>query len=164
MSHWITSQPDFGIDYQARTTLINLIYLQLVAKWWVARGHKGNSRVGTQWDYSHSCFVFLFHKLYKFYLFGGVLLLGRQPLVHKRLFTGKLQDQYKFIFRQISNCFSFICFVLQRTSNVHFWYMHLTLIAAHKFYMRNKKTITCNIRNRGKREISKPYSCFVHQV
>ena len=28
-----------------------------VAKWWDARRHKGNSRVGTQWDYSHRCFV-----------------------------------------------------------------------------------------------------------
>ena len=68
----------------------------------------------------HIAVLCTFYKLYKSYLFGGVLLLGRQPLVQKRLFTGKLQNQYKFIFRQTENCFSFICFVLQRTSNVHF--------------------------------------------
>ena len=28
MSHWITLQPDFGIDCQTQMTLINLIYLQ----------------------------------------------------------------------------------------------------------------------------------------
>ena len=50
----------------------------------------------------HIAVLFSFHKLYKFYLFGGVLLLGRQPLVQKRLFTGKLQNQYKFIFQ--TNC------------------------------------------------------------
>ena len=74
------------------------------AKWWDARGHKGNSRIGTQWDCSHSCFVF--HNLCKFYLLGGVLLLGRQPLVQKRLFTGQTSKSIQFIFKEISNCSS----------------------------------------------------------
>ena len=60
----------------------------------------------------------------------------------------KLQNQYKFTFREISNYFSFFCFVLQRTSNVHFWYIDLTLIVAHEYVHAKQKTITRNIRNR----------------
>ena len=37
----------------------------------------------------HIAVLFSFHKLYKFFLFGGVLLLERQPLAQKRLFTGQ---------------------------------------------------------------------------
>ena len=112
----------------------------------------------------HIAVLFSFSQIVQILLFGGVLLLGRQPLVQKRLFTGQTSKSIQFIFKEISNCFSFICFVFQRTSNVHFWYMHLTLIAAHEYLHAKQKTITCNIRNRDKWEMSERSSCSVHQV
>ena len=96
----------------------------------------------------HIAVFFSFHKLYKFYLFDGVLLLGRQPFVQKRLFSGKLQNQYKFIFTRNFNLFFFFCFILQEHPMIHFLYMHLKIIAAHKYLHKKQKTITYNSRNR----------------
>ena len=44
---------------RSRHRSINFIFNQ-AAKWWEAWRHKGDSRVGTQWDCSHSCFVSFF--------------------------------------------------------------------------------------------------------
>ena len=44
-------------------------------------------------------------------LFGGVLLLGRQPLVHKRLFTGKFKKiNTNSLLGPIANCFFLFLF------------------------------------------------------
>ena len=57
--------------------------------------------------------------------------------------------------RQIANCFSFFCFVLRRTSNVHFWYMHLTLNCWFiNICIWNERLITGDIRNRGNVKLS----------
>ena len=54
-------------------------------------------------------------------------------LLEKRLFTGKIQINTNSLVHTSCHCFSFFCFVLRRTSNVHFWYMHLTLkLLTHK--------------------------------
>ena len=94
--------------------------------------------------------VFLcFHKLYKFYLFGSVLLLGCQPLVQK---TPIYRPNFKvntIHFQRNSKLFFFFCSVLQECPMFHFWYMHLTIIAAHKYLHAKQKTITRNIKNRG---------------
>ena len=88
-------------------------------------------------------------------LFGGVLLLGCQPLVQKRLFTGKIQINTNSLVHTNYHCFSFFCFVLRRTSNVHFWYMHLTLNCWFiNICIWNKRLITGDIRNRGNVKLS----------
>ena len=69
----------------------------------------------------HITVLFSFYKLYKSYLFGGVLLLGRQPPVHKTPIYRQISKSIQIHFpSQVANCFFFIYFVLQRTSNVHF--------------------------------------------
>ena len=70
----------------------------------------------------------------------------------------------QFIFTKKFQIVFFFCFILQERPMIHFWYMHLIIIAAHKYLHVKQKTITRNTRNRGKREMSKPYSCSIHQV
>ena len=51
---------------------------------------------------------FVVHKLYKFYLFGDVLLLGRQPLVQKTLiYKPNFKVNTIHFHKEISNCFLF---------------------------------------------------------
>ena len=89
MSHWITSHPEFGINYLAQD-------------FGIYQSASSSTRQQSDEMFEdikaiaeleprgtiHIAVLFSFHKLYKFYLFGGVLLLGRQPLVQKLLFTG----------------------------------------------------------------------------
>ena len=78
----------------------------LVAKWWDARRYKGNSRVGTQWDCSHSCFSF-------FYTNCIIAILRRRSLTRtsasctKRLLRANFKNQYNSFSEEISTCFSF---------------------------------------------------------
>ena len=58
-----------------------------------------------------------------------VLLLGRQPLVHKTPIYSQIQKSIQIYFSaQIAICFSFFCFVLRRTSKVQFVIYALTII------------------------------------
>ena len=61
-----------------------------------------------------------FHKLYKFYLFGGVLLLGRQPLVQKAPIYRLISKSIQFIFTNKFQIVFLFLFCFARTSNVHF--------------------------------------------
>ena len=58
--------------------------------------------------------IILFTNYINSILFGGVLLLGRQPLVQKRLFTGKFQNQYKSIFQTNRQLFFLYLFCLAK--------------------------------------------------
>ena len=60
--------------------------------------------------------------------------------------------------------FFFFCFVLKERPVIHFLYMHLKIIVVHKYLHAKQEKITRNSRNRGKQEMSKPYSCSTHQV
>ena len=53
----------------------------------------------------HIAVLFPFYKLYKFYLSGGVLLLGRQPLVQKRLFLGQTSKSIQIHFQKFQDVF-----------------------------------------------------------
>ena len=108
------------IRYQAQTVPINPVSFGQATKWWDAWRHKGDSRVGTQWDYSHSCFVSFF-QIVNSMLFGGVLLLGCQPLVQKKTPIHRQSlNQYKFTCPYKLPLFSFVLFCLAKNVQCSF--------------------------------------------
>ena len=165
MSHWIILQLDFDINYQARMALISLIYLQPKSK--VMRCSKDIKAI-EELEPSGIVHIVVFFLIFHKNCIN--IMVRRRSLTRTSASCTKnayLQANFKIntirFHKEISNCFLFL-FCFARTSNVHFWDMHLTIIAAHKYLHAKKKTITRKIRNRGKQEMSKPYNCSVHQV
>ena len=63
--------------------------------------------------FSHTCFFFFSQNCINFILLGGVLLLGRQPLVQKCLFIGKFQKSIQAHLFQ-TNCQLFFLYLFKR--------------------------------------------------
>ena len=157
MSHWIILST---IKLRQRQPIWSTF--GQVAKWWDAWRYKGNSKVGTQWDYV--TYLFFFYTNCIISIFRRCSLTRTSTSCTKTPITGQLQNQYNSFSQRNFKLFSFFCFVLQECPMVHFLYMHLTIIAAHKYLHAKQKTITRNSRNRGKKEMFDPYSCSIHQV
>ena len=85
----------------------------------IAQRHKGNSRVGTQCDYSHNCFSLFFTNCINS-VFRRRSLTRKSASLYKTPIKGQFQKSIQVIFTKLQFDFSFFCFVLRRTSNVHF--------------------------------------------
>ena len=142
MSHWITLHPESGINCQVQTTSINQLHLQVRQQSDEAfKDIKAIAELEPS-GIVHIAVLFPFQNC-KFYGIRRHSLTRMSASCTKTPIHRQSLNQYKFTCPYKLPLFSLFCFVLWRTSNVHFLiYAFDIKLLIHK-YLHMKQKINC---------------------